>query len=748
MSRLAYEKVKKLGYHKKPYENCITERRLTPHQRLKVNRYVKDGMKHWFIGADQAPCTTETIEDSGRIACHFEHSFAANGATDANEGAINIFFSDDEGRYDEGRDDGGRDDEVRAGQLGAAPPRNEGSPDTGYVTRLKCSFLQCKPPPSESLPFVNKEHFERVLLCKRELMLSMLTSFYFEDKGFTSEERSLVLYGNAYRRSARMEHVERDFFDRFSYEDFYYLDDKTTPYGFLLYPTHHLHVLDESKWREIVLEKSRLDKKFKELEVIHKNFSPTHMIDCLHGRSQHRNEKFVYPYFKMAWNLQADGDQTNATLTNTSLNLMISALQENDCLSNRDVIVDIGSSYNSLMWYFAQGVHRQMPGSYPVCLGYEYSLYRHCLGTSRVCEMLRDAASKDLCPVENFNVHAFLLDLFEINSLGNGITIAFQFDKAFVIELCIHTLLCALASKDLKIFITCKPKTENTRSSYDYQQIIQQTNCFQLVTKLNGCKMNGGESAKTFYVWKRTSKPASVDMGYIDTFANTINLDKETKETVMETWRLASEPPDLSPYLGKVTLQEQLKNYDKESKKALKKLNHIPKRVIDIRSKEEKCHVAASGGICCKPASCPECRVLFLTDNKVKQNYTIGTTDQKGSCVVTQIRIKKGSHLFQYRGRKVSGVTQGKYLAKLSHGIFLDANDSKCIARNVNHSCKPNSKLNKIFVGDTSTMQLWITAIEDIEPNTEITIHYGTGFTNFFSNGKCLCSFCENKRKK
>lgn len=118
-----------------------------------------------------------------------------------------------------------------------------------------------------------------------------------------------------------------------------------------------------------------------------------------------------------------------------------------------------------------------------------------------------------------------------------------------------------------------------------------------------------------------------------------------------------------------------------------------------------------------------------------------------GSCLVTNKSIKKGSHLLEYKGKEKSGdaIIEGNYVAELSPGVFLDAKHSRSIARYVNHSCKPNSKLNQILVGDTPKVKLWITAIEDIEPNTEITIHYGTEYKIFFKNGKCLCSSCKKE---
>jgi hypothetical protein len=558
-AKIAFERNKLLGYPIKPYNEFVNEGHLTASQRSTVKDYVRQCMKKWVDAAVEARCTVETIRDDDG-ASDVEGTKILVDHDDEGGDGDEFCSGEEDGNGDANPEEGGKDDDATPPQKGVIADGNE----------FKCSFEQCGPPPSGSVPFDNECHFRSFIGDdKRDLMIAILTSFYFEDKGLTSTQLSLALHGKTYKERASVEVVKQDFFDRFSHKHFQYSSDISCTYGFLLYPTEHLHVLNQSRWKETVIKKQAMDLKFKELQAINKNFSPTNMMDCLKGNSQVSGEKNVNHFFKTAWDLQADGDQTNATLTEGSIKHLVTQLHKKDCLSIKDVILDIGSSYNSLMWNVSETIHNLIPGSDPVCIGYEYSVFRHLVGSSRAYAMLKDAGVRDHSPIRSCNVHAFLVNMFELNSLGDGITIAFQFDKAFVIELCIHTLLCALASKDLKYFISCKATTENTQGKYKFQDFVQITGCFELITIIKGCKMNGGESATPFHVYKRNNKKVLVNLQFIEQFAKDVCLDEVTTEIVMETWKLASGPPDLSQCINnKKTLGEQKICYYNQWQKA------------------------------------------------------------------------------------------------------------------------------------------------------------------------------------
>eukprot|EP00979_Chaetoceros_neogracilis_P019252 scaffold12070_cov1477-Chaetoceros_neogracile.AAC.1 len=78
--------------------------------------------------------------------------------------------------------------------------------------------------------------------------------------------------------------------------------------------------------------------------------------------------------------------------------------------------------------------------------------------------------------------------------------------------------------------------------------------------------------------------------------------------------------------------------------------------------------------------------------------------------------------------------------------MFIDAKSSVCLARYVNHSCKPNAVLTKVSNDEGSVKSLWIKAKGNrITPSDEITIDYGKEYKQFFENGKCLCTSCLKK---
>jgi SET domain-containing protein len=92
-------------------------------------------------------------------------------------------------------------------------------------------------------------------------------------------------------------------------------------------------------------------------------------------------------------------------------------------------------------------------------------------------------------------------------------------------------------------------------------------------------------------------------------------------------------------------------------------------------------------------------------------------------------------------------------MVKIHGSLFIDGSKSTCLAKNANHSCQPNSVLQKVsrdvYGADISPYgnkdwdtELWIKAIVDIPKNEEITYNYGNQFT--FNLGECLCGKCKN----
>jgi hypothetical protein len=163
---------------------------------------------------------------------------------------------------------------------------------------------------------------------------------------------------------------------------------------------------------------------------------------------------YVDTFFKNAWDLQSDGGQTNATLVRKSV--VRFASQVSMYVRNGDRIVDLGSSYGSLIWIIVSILNTM--GKNVSGEGWEYGVERHKLGTSSTLRMLKDtfAIMPEHRSLLSFSVDLKWRDIFEWQSIGQSNTIAFCFDKVFPPELLLHILLMIINSKQIRLFISCK----------------------------------------------------------------------------------------------------------------------------------------------------------------------------------------------------------------------------------------------------------------------------------------------------
>ena len=109
--------------------------------------------------------------------------------------------------------------------------------------------------------------------------------------------------------------------------------------------------------------------------------------------------------------------------------------------------------------------------------------------------------------------------------------------------------------------------------------------------------------------------------------------------------------------------------------------------------------------------------------------------------------IKKGARIIRYFGplldsRKYEEIVENKYLFALNGRWTIDGSVRRNIARYINHSCKPNAK------PITRKGRIVIVAARRIEPDEEITYHYGDEYLQYFIEdaGGCKCAACRRKR--
>ena len=107
--------------------------------------------------------------------------------------------------------------------------------------------------------------------------------------------------------------------------------------------------------------------------------------------------------------------------------------------------------------------------------------------------------------------------------------------------------------------------------------------------------------------------------------------------------------------------------------------------------------------------------------------------------------FRKGEFIAQYWGRRLTekqaDPIETKYLFELNSKWTIDGSTRRNTARYINHSCRPNGKI------DTDRGIIVIRAKRKIKPGEEVTYHYGRNyFTAFIKPYGCRCAHCRKMR--
>jgi hypothetical protein len=216
---------------------------------------------------------------------------------------------------------------------------------------------------------------------------------------------------------------------------------------------------------------------------------------------------FVVSSFHKTWELQSDGDHTNAsTLTKRSIEKFVGHLLDLNIMSDGDVFLDIGCSYGSLIWGIIQAITALRPSCNVQGLGLEYSDYRCYLGSHAVLRMLQHHLQSDKGHLVNLNVHMYKRNIFDCQGFGDT-TIAFLFDKVFQPRLFMKYILECIRTPSLKYLINVRGAFPTAVGPVKFlaNKILEETGCFVLISQLKGCKMNDGESAGALSIFKKIS---------------------------------------------------------------------------------------------------------------------------------------------------------------------------------------------------------------------------------------------------
>ncbi|KAG0213825.1 Histone-Lysine N-Methyltransferase ash1l [Mortierella sp. GBA30] len=124
-------------------------------------------------------------------------------------------------------------------------------------------------------------------------------------------------------------------------------------------------------------------------------------------------------------------------------------------------------------------------------------------------------------------------------------------------------------------------------------------------------------------------------------------------------------------------------------------------------------------------------------------------TKERGFGIQTATPIKKGSLVIEYRGEVISQIECHKrmegiyknnknfYFLEYEKGEVVDACQKGTIARFVNHSCSPNSQIEKWYLN--GEMSIGIFASQDILPGAEISYDYNFSSFRGAQKQKCRC---------
>ena len=139
-----------------------------------------------------------------------------------------------------------------------------------------------------------------------------------------------------------------------------------------------------------------------------------------HLKKHLRNSKtdvcdIVSRYFKLAWDHQADGGETNATITNGGICNIATELMENSLVSSGDMIVDCGSSYGSLLLSICNKVKSMNPNIHLKGYGIEINDIRNELGSYCFLKLIDSLRNYDNMPLYTIDVRLEQRDLFSNN---------------------------------------------------------------------------------------------------------------------------------------------------------------------------------------------------------------------------------------------------------------------------------------------------------------------------------------------
>lgn len=178
---------------------------------------------------------------------------------------------------------------------------------------------------------------------------------------------------------------------------------------------------------------------------------------------------------------------TYVCFTRKSNERLIKAIGKITGLSNKSVLLDIGSGLN-------------LPALFALILfgctaiGVEICEYLAMQGARTWIKAIQTYGA----PPEHYKLAFAVGDILDMDPAGTGITHAFSFDSVFTPELYIHVLEW-ISRTNIEYFITSKPTREN-----GYYQVIEEIlGPYEVLGKVSGLSVQAGKEQHSFAILRR-----------------------------------------------------------------------------------------------------------------------------------------------------------------------------------------------------------------------------------------------------
>lgn len=244
-----------------------------------------------------------------------------------------------------------------------------------------------------------EEEFKKYFQQKTQLMQSLLAGYVTKNPNLTNTSdvhkysKSLI----SYHTKGDKGNIEEIFFKTFKHTNFQYKDihdaDKEYPYKLF---ASNLFTFNLPAYKVV---KKQLEDSYKLFTTRGQTiYWSTHVNNKEAEKFISQDIKcpvnYITSFFKRAWDHQADGWQTNATLILSSIVTMAEHMHRYELIKTGDAIVDCGSSYGSLilaMVNLLETFDISVKG-----FGIEYATIRHKLGTEYFSRMLNKMIDCDV----------------------------------------------------------------------------------------------------------------------------------------------------------------------------------------------------------------------------------------------------------------------------------------------------------------------------------------------------------------